>query len=154
MKEDSSFQEIWEKKYASGHQSFYPWDIVVSFIYRNRCKSKKNSEHSVLEVGFGTGNNLWFAAREGFKVSGVEGSHTAVSVAKKRFAQDELSGDLRTGNFTKLPFEDDYFDLAFDRGSLTCVNKQNQNLAIQFLNFCIVISQNQQLFHQSLEELL
>ncbi len=136
---NKDFQEVWEKKYASGHSSKYPWDVVVSFLFRNRCKSKDISKTHVLEVGFGAGNNLWFAAREGFKVSGIEGSSTAVSIAKKRFKDESLLGDLRVGTFSKLPFQDNSFDLAFDRHSLACVNKLNQIKAIQEIRRCLNI---------------
>ena len=136
---NEGFQEVWEKLYASGHSSKYPWDVVVTFIFRNRCKLKDISENHLLEVGFGAGNNLWCAAREGFKVSGIEGSSTAVSIAKKRFQDDSLEGDLRIGTFTKLPFEDNFFDLAVDRGSLVCVNKSNQIKAIREIRRCLNI---------------
>jgi cyclopropane fatty-acyl-phospholipid synthase-like methyltransferase len=45
-------------------------------------KNYFRKEIKILELGFGTGANLWFAAREGFSVFGVEGSKTAVSIAK------------------------------------------------------------------------
>ena len=126
-----------KRLYASGLLSKYPWDIVVSFIFRNRSKAKDISNNFVLEVGFGTGNNLWFAAREGFQVSGIEASISAVEIAKKRFKDDSLVGDLRLGNFTKLPFEDDSFDIAFDRHSLACVNKENQIKSINEIKRCL-----------------
>jgi SAM-dependent methyltransferase len=115
-----SFDPIWEEKYESGHRELYPWDMVVSFVFRNYPRDKAREDVHLLEVGCGTGSNLWFAAREGFSVSGIEGSRHAVEFARKRFAQDGLNGDLRVGDFTSLPFEDESFDLVIDRGALTC----------------------------------
>jgi ubiquinone/menaquinone biosynthesis C-methylase UbiE len=76
----------------------------------------------VLEVGCGTGSNLWFAAREGFSVAGIDGSASAIAAAKARFAEEGLAGTLVVGDFTQpLPFESEAFDLAFDRGAIVCV---------------------------------
>ncbi|NEO02836.1 MAG: class I SAM-dependent methyltransferase, partial [Moorea sp. SIO3I7] len=115
-----TFDPIWEAKYSAGHRNLYPWDIVVSFLFRNYPRNKPRNEVKILEIGCGTGNNLWFAAREGFNVSGIEGSSSAIASAQDRFTTEGLTGDLRVGDFTQLPFESNSFDLVFDRGSLTC----------------------------------
>ena len=125
-----NFDPIWEKKYADGHVQLYPWDLVVSFIFCYFPKNLLKKDIKVLELGFGTGSNIWFAAREGFQVYGVEASKTAVLFAKKRFELDSLEGDLRHGNFTELPFSDNYFDLVIDRCSLVCVGNNDQKKAI------------------------
>jgi SAM-dependent methyltransferase len=113
-----SFDPVWEEIYSEGRQlNRYPYSNVVSFLYRYRRRDGQPS--SVVEVGFGGGNNLWFAAREGFQVSGVEGSPSAVRFAKERFAAEGLGGDLRQGDFTQLPFPAETFDLAIDRAALS-----------------------------------
>jgi SAM-dependent methyltransferase len=122
MMQPPTFDPTWEKEiYAQGRQiSRYPYDCVVSFVFRNFPRQKPRSEVRILEIGCGTGNNLWFAAREGFSVAGVDGSATAIEYARKRFADEGLAGDLRVADFTRLPFETGLFDLAIDRGALTC----------------------------------
>ena len=79
----------------------------------------------------GAANNLWFAAREGFQISGIDGSKSAISFAKRRFEDENLKGDLRVGSLLNLPWENDTFDLGIDRGSLVCVNRTNQKIAIE-----------------------
>lgn len=113
--------EFWNKRYNAGHQQRYPWDSVVSFVFRETAAVSNREEVSILEVGFGTGANLLFAAREGFKVAGVEYVQSAVDVACRRFKEEGLQGQLLQGSFTSLPFEDDSFDLVIDRAALTCV---------------------------------
>ena len=81
---------IWEAKYSEGHVERYPWDIVISFIFKYRPKEIPANEAGS-EVGFGTGANLWFAAREGFDVSGVEQSKSAIRYAKERFKRHGLT---------------------------------------------------------------
>lgn len=120
MSSSQTFDPVWDEIYSSGHMERYPWDTVVSFVFRNYPRDKLRSAVKILEVGCGTGSNLWFAAREGFSVAGVDASASAITAAQKRFAEDRLSGDFRISDFTSLPFPDDEFDLVIDRGSLVC----------------------------------
>ena len=116
-----TFDATWERVYqASGrHRNRYPFDSVIQFVYRHRPKDVPAKQVRILEVGCGTGNNLWFAAREGFKVSGIDASKTAIGVAQERFERDGLKGDLRVGDATELPFDDGIFDMAIDRAALS-----------------------------------
>jgi len=117
----SAVGPVWEGIYSDGQAlNRYPFDSVVQFIYRNFSRSKPRSETRILEIGCGAGNNLWFAAREGFRVAGVDGSPSAIEFARKRFAEEGLEGDLRVADFIHLPFEDDTFDFVIDRAALTC----------------------------------
>lgn len=119
-------QKIWDEKYSAGDSlNRYPWDKIVSFVCRYHNREKPRNETRILELGFGSGCNLWFCAREGFDCYGVEGSAIAVEHAKSWFKHDGLKADLRIGDFSPLDFESDYFDIAFDRCSLTCVNFDN-----------------------------
>lgn len=130
MTKSRTFDPIWEDKYSSGHMERYPWDSVVSFVLKNLPKDKPRSAIHVLEVGCGTGSNLWFAAREGLSVAGVDGSESAINAAKLRFKEEGLLADLRVADFTSLPFEDEYFDLVIDRGALVCCGFSMCKLAI------------------------
>jgi SAM-dependent methyltransferase len=119
---DTTIDSIWEDKiYSQGqHLNRYPYDVVVSFVFRNYPRNKDRKNIRILEVGCGSGNNLWFAAREGFSVTGVDGSASAIEFARARFKQDGLTGDFHVGDFTQLPFQEALFDLVIDRGALTC----------------------------------
>lgn len=119
---DSAFNPIWQEKIYSQGQALnrYPYDIVVSFVYRHAPRGKPRRDVRILEVGCGSGNNLWFAAREGFSVSGLDGSSSAIEFARNRFREEGLAGDFVVGDFTSLPYADDCYDLVIDRGALTC----------------------------------
>ncbi len=123
---------FWEDAiYSQGHHlNKYPFDNVVTFIFRNFPRTKPKNEVKILEVGSGAGNNLWFAAREGFSVTGIDGSQSAIDFSKKRFDEEKLEGDFVVGNFTKLPFEDNSFDIAIDRCSIVCVNFEDAKKAV------------------------
>jgi SAM-dependent methyltransferase len=77
----------------------------------------------VLEVGCGAGNNLWFAAREGFRVAGIDASKEAVELATARLQADGLEGDIRVGDATRLPFPDASVDMVIDRAALSHIPK-------------------------------
>lgn len=128
-----SFDPVWEQKYAGGHAQRWPWDIVVSFVMRHAPRDRPRGQVLVLEVGCGTGANLYFAAREGFRVAGVDASPSAIAAARARFEAEGLRGDLQVADFTRLPFGDAVADLAFDRGALTCCGKGAARHAIREL---------------------
>ena len=125
-----SGDDIWEQRYAGGHEERYPWDAIVSFVMRNAPADRPHSAVRILEVGCGTGNNLWFAAREGFAVAGIDGSASAIAKARERFAADGLQGAFHHGDFTALPFADASFAMALDRAALTCVGRGVMRVAV------------------------
>jgi len=123
---------VWENAiYSRGRQfNRYPYDCVVSFVYRHAPKDKPSGEVRILEVGCGAGNNLAFAAREGFSVAGIDASPSAIAQARQRFDEENLHGDLRVGDFSTLPFDDGSFDLAIDRAAITCVGRSAAYAAV------------------------
>lgn len=115
------WHNAWEETvYSQGLQlNRYPFDAVVKFLFSRVPKGLDRATLNVLEIGCGAGNNLWFAAREGFRVAGIDGSHSAITFARERFAQDHLQGDFKVGSFSSLPWEDASFDVVIDRKALT-----------------------------------
>jgi SAM-dependent methyltransferase len=147
-----SFDHVWDEIYLSGrHNNRYPWDAVVSYIYRYRPPNKATNQISIIEVGCGTASNLWFAAREGMQVAGIDASQPAIQLAQERFKSEDLSGDLRIGDFIDLPWGGASFDMAIDRGALTCCGYSAATKAIAEVArvlrpggtfFCNVLSEN------------
>ncbi len=126
------FDPIWDAIYQEGRQvNRCPFDSVVSFVFRNIPEGKPHRKIDILEVGCGAGNNLWFLAREGFRVAGVDMSAKAVELARERFRSERLKGELRRADFTSLPFRDERFDLVVDRAALTCCDLEAATRAVQ-----------------------
>ena len=73
----------------------------------------------MLDLGCGGGNNAAFMAENGFSVFGIDGSPTAIEIAKDRFAKRSLQGDFIAGDLLQLPYEDNTFDFALDRESIS-----------------------------------
>ena len=113
---------FWERMYSEGAQlNRYPFDLVVSFVFNNYPRDKQRREIKILEVGCGAGNNLWFCAREGFSVTGLDSSPSAIEYARKRFKEEGLSGRFIAGKFEQIQYMESEFDIVIDRAALTCV---------------------------------
>lgn len=129
MKTEKSWDPIWEKIFQDHEWGKYPGENLIQFIARNFYK-KERKKVSLLEVGCGPGANIWFMAREGFNVVGIDGSETAIKKAYDRLQKENLNAKLIVGDIIKLPFEDQVFDGIFDNECLYCNNEQNTSLIL------------------------
>lgn len=122
---------VWERDfYGAGKFQRCPYDYIASFVFRHAPADTPRDQVDILEVGCGPGNNVWFLANEGFSLSGIDGSESAIAYARRRVAADGLTADLRVGNFLSLPFLDSSFDLIFDRAALCYVGYSALKVAI------------------------
>jgi len=62
----------------------------------------------VLDIGCGTGVHLSLYQKTGCKIYGIDISPSMLNVARKRLGE---GADLRLGDATKMPYEDNTFDL-------------------------------------------
>ncbi|GAA7176024.1 hypothetical protein HpCK101_30880 [Helicobacter pylori] len=118
-----SNEKIWENIFSQKEWGKYPSENVIRFIARNFYNVQDRSKINILELGFGTGANLWFCAKEGFSVSGIEWSKTGVERFKARMKDENLSDKIKQielGDYIdKLDsFKDDSFDAWMDNYSL------------------------------------
>ncbi|ELU7403119.1 class I SAM-dependent methyltransferase [Campylobacter jejuni] len=118
-----SNEKIWENIFSQKEWGKYPSENVIRFIARNFYNVQDRSKINILELGFGTGANLWFCAKEGFSVSGIEWSKTGVERFKARMKDENLSDKIKQielGDYiNKLDsFKDDSFDAWMDNYSL------------------------------------
>ena len=117
--------EIWESIFKTREWGKYPPLALVRFIARNFYSVSDRSAIKILEIGSGAGANLWYLAREGFTIYGIDGSKTACEKAIRRLAEERLSdriGDIIHGDYFDQidTFADEYFDAIIDIGSLCC----------------------------------
>jgi SAM-dependent methyltransferase len=133
-----SFDPYWKEKYRKGHSAHCPYDIVFSFIYRHAPKNCARSAIRILEVGCGSGNNIWFGAGEGFSMTGIDGSSDAIDYARNRLKQAGLNADITVGDFTKLPYPEEAFDFVIDRASLTHSGFSQAKMAVSEIHRVLV----------------
>lgn len=117
--------QIWDDIFKSRSWGKYPPIPLVRFVARNFFAATDRSAVNILELGSGPGANLWFMAREGFRVYGIDGSPSACEIALKRLREESLTGQvgqILVGDyFTQLDqFEPDFFDAIIDVESLCC----------------------------------
>ncbi|NQT26846.1 class I SAM-dependent methyltransferase [candidate division KSB1 bacterium] len=123
MKRLKSFDNSWEENiYSKGNQlNRYPYTDLISYVYRLYGEELKSGKVlRVLELGFGGGNNILFFAQEGCETYGIEGSSSAHAFAVQQLKEKNLKAELVTGDFIKLPYSDDFFDLVIDREAVYC----------------------------------
>jgi len=114
-----SWDKMWESMYQKGYGARYPNEELVRFIsrlFKNLKKEKKSVK--ILEVGCGSGANVWYLAREGFSVYGIDGSETAINVCAERLKKEGLKAEIKIGDMSTLPYSDKYFDVVIDIASI------------------------------------
>ena len=74
-------------------------------------------DRRLLEVGCGIGTDLVRFARGGAHCTGVDLSQTAIDLARKNFALNNLSAEeLRVANGEQLPYPNEVFDVVYGHG--------------------------------------
>ena len=107
---------IWAESYKlfkqTGEELAYPSETLIRLFKGDYVTGKREdvSGKSVLDMGFGNGNNTIFLASLGMKASGVEVHQDICDQVQKTLKSVGLSADLRVGVNQKIPFEDDSFD--------------------------------------------
>ncbi|MCR6583490.1 class I SAM-dependent methyltransferase [Campylobacter insulaenigrae] len=120
---------LWEQIFSKKEWGKYPSESIIRFIARNFYNVQDRSKINILELGFGTGSNLWFCAKEGFSVSGIEWSKTGAQRFEARMKDENLSDKIKQieiGDYIdKLDnFEDESFDAIIDVASLCCNDRE------------------------------
>jgi SAM-dependent methyltransferase len=115
---------IWEKVFRKNEWGKYPAEPLIRFVAKN-FYPKERKTCKILEVGCGTGANIWFIAREGFSAFGIDASKTAIEKCQKRLYSENLVANLNVGDIDSLPYEDDFFDGVIDNECLYCNNESD-----------------------------
>lgn len=92
----------------------YPGEDVIRFVMRHFSNAQQRQNIRILEIGCGTGANIWFLAREGIQVFGLDGSSVALDIARKRFSEESLEANLTQEDAGNLPYDSEMFDAVMD----------------------------------------
>ncbi len=124
-----TWDPTWETIFHARDWGRYPPEELVRFIMRNYGEVANRSQVRVLEVGCGTGANLWFMAREGFDVWGIDGSHAAIARAQGRREAERVSYRLTRLDALELAglFKEASVDAVID----VCCLQHNRRADIQ-----------------------
>jgi SAM-dependent methyltransferase len=109
-----SKSEEFEKRYQKGET---PWDTGEHDTNLEEIITEYSiSPCSVLELGAGTGTDAVWLAKQGFDVTAIDVSPTAVEKARKKATEYGAHIRFITGDILKYDSSSDRFDFAFDRG--------------------------------------
>ncbi len=119
-----SWDSTWEDVYMSRDWGKYPAESLIRFVARNFYHQKRD-QVNILEIGCGTGANLWYISREGINAFGVDGSKTAIAKAEQRMQEENVKVNLKVGDVVKLDYPDNFFDAVIDVECLSHNSKEN-----------------------------
>lgn len=123
-------QTFHDRAYATAgfdSQRRYPNEELLRFMGRNffpipRGRERKNV--SMLEVGCGSGANLWMIAREGFDAHGIDFSPGAIALCRQMLDHWQTTATLSVADMTALPQESGQFDAVLDVFSAYCLDER------------------------------
>ncbi|MED1722406.1 class I SAM-dependent methyltransferase [Brevibacillus parabrevis] len=144
-----SWDPVWEEVFQQQAWGKYPGEDLIRFIARNFYNVESRQDVKILEVGCGPGANLWYMAKEGFTIYGVDGSETAIKQAKLRLDSEcpGWTGELIVGDISNLPFPDETFDAVIDSEALSC--NLFDNSALIYTEMARVTKQNGKFFSRT-----
>ena len=107
-----TFDQKWEKIHKAKQWGRYPREELIRWTARHYGQTPSNLRSGIkfLDLGCGQGASSWFLDREGYTVSAVDGSASAI----KKLKQWLPLPDVHCCDFVKLPYPDRYFDGVVD----------------------------------------
>ena len=120
-------KERFESRYQTGD---LPWDIkrpdknLVEAIDKYNIKSCK-----ALDVGCGTGDNVFWLTQQGFEVTGVDIAPEAIKMAIDKSKELNIKTTFVTLDFIVENIPGKPFDFIFDRGCFHTFNKKKTRKA-------------------------
>ena len=116
------YDPVWEGIFGSRSWGRYPAEDLIRFVMREVSSVVDRTALKALELGCGPGANLWFLANEGIPFDAIDGSPTAVSLARGRLDREKpgWQGRIVVGDFCNLPGDFRDYDFALDSEAIYC----------------------------------
>jgi cyclopropane fatty-acyl-phospholipid synthase-like methyltransferase len=104
-------------------QRSYPNEELLRFFgqYYFGLSSEERKQTRVLEVGCGSGANLWMIAREGFEAHGVDLSREGLALCERMLGKWNTSAVLKQCDMICVDYADGFFDVLVDVFSSYCM---------------------------------
>ncbi len=132
---ESSQEEVFDtqyRTYGSGAQRSYPNDALIRELAIRffRKSPKERSEIRILEIGCGSGANLWMVAREGFDTTGSDFSSEGLKYCEETMDHWGVKAHLVHADMMSLPFEDNSFDYVFEIMAMQHLDFEQHKVAL------------------------
>jgi SAM-dependent methyltransferase len=128
----------WEREYKNPvflTKDSKPQKDTIRFAKFLKKKGVDFDESVLIDLGSGTGRNGNYFAEEGTHSYGIELSQTAVDLANKRAGDLMLPCEYIQGDMgSKLPFNDDKFDIALDVMSSNSLDAEGRKIFVSELH--------------------
>ncbi|HEH9398767.1 TPA: class I SAM-dependent methyltransferase [Aeromonas sobria] len=137
-RDNNDFNKLYlERGIAS--QRRYPNDSLIGFMADNffHLSQQERGECRILELGCGSGANIWMLAKEGFDTWGLDLSPAGIALCKRVVASWNVNAHLDVGDMTKVPYPDNYFDAIVDVVSMQHLTLGQHNKTISEINRCL-----------------
>lgn len=108
MQTSPEYHEGAYQKLGLAAQRKYPNEPMLRFLAGLPRGGK------VLEIGCGSGANLWAIAKEGFDTCGMDISPTALDLCREVLTSYNVSAGVSIGDMHKIPCGDEQFDAVID----------------------------------------
>jgi len=104
------------KKKGFDSQRRYPNEQAIQFLALHYfpLSRQKRKKTKVLELGCGSGANLWMIAKEGFDTYGMDIAPASIDLCKRMLAHYGVKAKLNVGNIKELDFRSGFFDAIVD----------------------------------------
>jgi ubiquinone/menaquinone biosynthesis C-methylase UbiE len=108
-------------------QRRYPNEELMRFMGRTffSVPGEKRKGIKILEVGCGSGGNLWAIAREGFDAYGIDLSGEGINLCHRMLEAWGCAAALQVGDMADLPYESSVFDAVVDVFSSYCLPEKD-----------------------------
>jgi SAM-dependent methyltransferase len=119
------FHDATYRRYGFAAQRRYPNEELVRFLARHFFPIPRPDRAAVpiLEVGCGSGANLWMIAREGFAAHGLDLSTEGLALCHEMLAGWGVRAGLHHGDMASLPFPDASMAAVVDVFSAYCLDE-------------------------------
>ncbi len=112
-------KEYYEQSYGEmgfGAQRRYPNEELCRFMGRNlfSIPMSERSNVKVLEVGCGSGANLWMIAKEGFSTFGIDLSEESLNLCKQMMHKYGVDAELSAQDMSQTNFSASEFNFIVD----------------------------------------
>lgn len=98
-----------------------PRPILVEFVEKGLIKKGET-----LDLCCGAGTNTIYLAKQGFRVTGIDISQTAIQYAKQQAEHANAQINFIIQSFVDLSFRDEAFDFVFDMGCFHHVETEDR----------------------------
>lgn len=111
-------------------QRRYPNEELVRFLARHfsSIPLERRGSLPILEVGCGSGANLWMIAREGFAAHGLDLSLEGLALCREMLNGWGVDASLHHGDMTSLPFNDASMAAVVDVFSSYCLDESGTSI--------------------------